>query len=242
TETEEILLFCHCLIYRTVALATQAAAFSTAKAPATSIFHSRARASLIPTSHLIPKRVGNQVQAATTLALSPTSASGLLLRGGAAADAAVLNNFYGDALGFFGGIRIPASFLAGSSLAAIFTLKNAAKSVTTGDEGGKWTKMESRTIKFYHLASLLAFLLSINTIALATSAHTSIIHGRFDPMAETAYMLMKKEFEYEFVSVRWSFLTSMFCFLGMVTSRMLIEFDLLKEMDDSTKDRSRKDM
>lgn len=30
------------------------------------------------------------------------------------------------------------------------------------------------------------------------------------------------------VSVRWSFLCSLFCFLGMVAGRMLIEFDLLK--------------
>ena len=47
-------------------------------------------------------------------------------------------------------------------------------------------------------------------------------------MAETAYMLMKREFEYEFVSCRWSFFTSIFMFLWMVASRVLIEFGLLK--------------
>jgi hypothetical protein len=36
-------------------------------------------------------------------------------------------------------------------------------------------------------------------------------------------------FHFQFVAVRWSFLMSMFCFLGMITSRVLIEFDLLKE-------------
>ena len=51
------------------------------------------------------------------LNLSPSSMSSLLVRGGSAAP--VLKNFYGDALGYFGGIRIPATFLAGSSLAAI---------------------------------------------------------------------------------------------------------------------------
>lgn len=55
-------------------------------------------------------------------------------------------------------------------------------------------------------------------------------------MAETAYMLMKREFDYEFVTVRWSFLTSIFCFLGMVTSRILIEYGLLKECDENRKD------
>lgn len=117
-------------------------------------------------------------------------------------------------LGFFGGIRTPATFLAGSSLAAIFTLKNAANSLSSNEEV---TKLERRVIKFYHLVSLLAFVLSLNTIITATGAHTAVLHGRFNQMAETAYMMMKTEFEYEFVMVRWSFLVAIFCFLGMVT-------------------------
>lgn len=84
-------------------------------------------------------------------------------------------------------------------------------------------------IKSYHFFSLIAFLLSLNTVVIATIAHTSILHGRFNEVAETAYMLMKREFEYEFVSVRWSFLTSIFMFLGMVTSRILIDFGLVKK-------------
>ena len=62
---------------------------------------------------------------------------------------------------------------------------------------GPLSTLERRVIKFYHLVSSLAFLLSLNTIILATVAHTSVLHGRFDPMAETAYMMMKREFEYE---------------------------------------------
>ena len=90
------------------------------------------------------------------------------------------------------------------------------------------TPLEKTVVKAYHVFSLVAFLLSLNTIVTATVAHTSILHGRFNELAETAYMLMKREFEFEFVSVRWSFLTSIFMFLGMVSSRMLIEFGLCK--------------
>ena len=143
----------------------------------------------------------------------------------------VLKSFYGDALGFFGGVRIPASFLAGSSLGAIFLLKNKAFHLSSA-EGGSMSKLERRVIKVYHLVSVLAFVLSLNTIAMTTMACTAIHHGRFNPMAETSYMLMKREFEYEFVMTRWSFLTSIFCFLGMLTSRVLIEFDLLKKDGD----------
>lgn len=124
-----------------------------------------------------------------SMSISPSSISSLLVRGGAAAEPA-LQNFYGDALGFFGGIRIPASFLAGSSLAAMFIFKTKA-------DNGELPKLERRVLGFYHLNSLLAFLLSLNTIATATVAHTAVLHGRFDKMAETAYMMMRREFGYE---------------------------------------------
>jgi hypothetical protein len=98
--------------------------------------------------------------------------------------------------------------------------------------------------------------MSLNTVVLATSAYTSVLHGRFDQMAETAYLMMKREFEYEvnmliisntrlriiilmlfrysqFVSVRWSFMIALFCFLGMITSRILIEFDLIGEEENN---------
>jgi len=64
------------------------------------------------------RRSKYHTKSTSKLNLSPFSVSGLLVRGGSAS-AAPLKNFYGDALGYFGGIRIPATFLAGSSLAAI---------------------------------------------------------------------------------------------------------------------------
>ncbi len=85
---------------------------------------------------------------------------------------------------------MPASFLAGSSLAAMFIFKAKAND-------GELTKLERRVLGFYHFSSLLAFLLSLNTIATATIANVAVLHGRFDKMAETAYMMMKREFEYE---------------------------------------------
>ncbi len=183
--------------------------------------------SLAPASGAFSPSSARSTKTTTTTTsrnLSPSSVGGLLLRGGAAS--AELKSYYGDALGFFGGIRIPSSFLAGTSLAAIFTLKGAADNLSStsndGSNGEELTTLEKRLIKVYHLASLLAFLLSLNTLMTAQTAYTSILHGRFDDMAETAYMLMRREFEYEFVSCRWSFLTSIFCFLGMVTSRVLI--------------------
>jgi hypothetical protein len=124
--------------------------------------------------------------------VSPSSVAALISRGGAASvQDAALTSYYGDALGYFGGIRIPASFFAGTSLAAIFLFKNVM------DEGS-YTPMERRVVKFYHLMSLLTFILSLNTTVFATMAGTSVLHGGFDTFAESAYKLLVREFEFEF--------------------------------------------
>jgi hypothetical protein len=44
------------------------------------------------------------------------------------------------------------------------------------------------------------------------------------------------------ITVRWSFLCSLFCFLGMIASRMLIEFDLLKRNNNDGDGKNKKDM
>ena len=92
----------------------QAAAFSNRNGSSVSVV-----SSLHPLSVPVVDGVRSKYHTKSTskLNLSPSSVSSLLVRGGSAAP--VLKNFYGDALGCFGGIRIPATFLAGSSLAAI---------------------------------------------------------------------------------------------------------------------------
>ncbi len=44
------------------------------------------------------------------------------------------------------------------------------------------------------------------------------------------------------ITVRWSFLCSLFCFLGMIASRMLIEFDLLNTNNNDGDGKNKKDM
>ena len=81
-------------------------------------FSNRNGSSVHPLSvAVVGGRRSYHTKSTSKLDLSPSSVSSLLVRGGSAAP--VLKNFYGDALGYFGGIRIPATFLAGSSLAAI---------------------------------------------------------------------------------------------------------------------------
>jgi hypothetical protein len=73
---------------------------------------------------------------------------------------------------------------------------------------------------------LVTFLLSTNTVMISTAALISSLHGNYDPIAESGYMLLKRSFEYEFVMTRWSYLVSLLAFIVAVTNRILFEFQL----------------
>lgn len=128
----------------------------------------------------------------------------------------VLQNFSGKADGFFDNTRTAASLVLGTALGSLFSLGSYTK-------GNNRTSLELALVKVYQLLNWTAFVLSLNTVITCTVVSTTILHGRFDPMAETPYLLLKREFEYEFVAVRWSMLVCLLLFLVMVTLRVLLE-------------------
>lgn len=134
-------------------------------------------------------------------------------------NAVLLRDFSQAAAGYFGGIRIPATMVAGSSLGALFTFSHLSLS--------KKTYMEVVLIRAYHAFILSAFALALNTIVISTAATVTMMHGRFDPKAETAYQLLRREFDYEFCVTRWGFLVALLLFILGVTTRAVVQFDLL---------------
>jgi hypothetical protein len=138
--------------------------------------------------------------------------------------AIILKDFAGAAGSFFSNARVPASIVTGSTLGALFALSNFGSSAER-------SPTEKSLIKIYRLLSWLSFVLSLNAVITSTIATTSILQGEFDPMAETAYLLLKREFEYEFVSVRWSMTVSLLLFIAIVTVRLTLEFDLWRYPD-----------
>eukprot|EP00978_Attheya_sp_CCMP212_P047654 scaffold422906_cov114-Attheya_sp.AAC.1 len=203
---------------------------SASAASAFVVYHSGAGPIL--SSHFSPSSFlpsSTPLVARTVLLLRAGGQEGLnMLAGGqgaaaAAAAGVVLKDFSGAAAGYFGGVRIPASLIAGSSLGALFSLKGLL------DNMEKKSPTERLVIQIYHVMVLISFILSLSTIVVATAATVTIMHGTFDVMAETAYILLRRELEFEFVSSRWAFLMSLFTFLVGVTGRVLLEFDLLTE-------------
>jgi len=116
---------------------------------------------------------------------------------------------------FFASIRVPASFLVAASFNELF--------MTVGDNEAGIQKF----LQILYLASMgFSFVLSMNVLILSTSALIRSLAENFDSYAETGYELLFREFHFEFVCVRWSFMTSLFGFLLAVTARILYEFEL----------------
>ena len=90
-------------------------------------------------------------------------------------------------------------------------------------------KGERFVVLIHNLNMFISFLLSLSTVIISTAANVSIIHGGFDPIATNGYMMLKREFELQFITCRFAFLTSWFTFLIGVLSRGVLEFNFMDE-------------
>lgn len=136
-----------------------------------------------------------------------------------------MSDYTSTAINYFSSVRIPASMIAGSALAALFSLSAKIKNTEINNR----TTLVTVVLLFYHLLALSSLLLSLNTIITCTAAASSIMFGCDNPIATSPYELMKREYEFEFLMTRWSFYMSLFTLLGAIASRALIEFDLLQK-------------
>ena len=135
-----------------------------------------------------------------------------------------MSDYTGTAINYFSSVRIPASMIAGSALAALFSLSSKIKD----SEINNRSVLVTMVLLFYHLFALSSLLLSLNTIITCTAAASSLMFGCDNPIATSPYELMKREYEFEFLMTRWSFYMSLFTLLGAIACRALVEFDLLQ--------------
>ena len=131
------------------------------------------------------------------------------------------------AITYFDGIRTPSALIAGSALAALFSLASEARK--SGENQHRQTALENNVVISYHILALVSFLLSLNVVVTATASGNLLMLGEVNGKATSLYHFLMREMEYDFVLARWSFFTGMFSFLGCMVSRCLIEFDLLKK-------------
>jgi hypothetical protein len=154
---------------------------------------------------------GPQLVAATTATTASTAA------------AIVAKDFSSAAIGYFDSIRVPSALIAGSALASMFSLAERTKD----HKAATRTRLESVMLIAYHILSIASLLLSLNVVVTATASSNTIMFGNHDPIATSAFALLKREYEFEFQLSRWSFFMGLFSFVGAVAVRALVDFDLL---------------
>ena len=132
--------------------------------------------------------------------------------------------FQQAALGYFNGIRLPASLIAGSSVAAVFSLLQQARDSTGLSPTEVWI------LRLYHVSAILSFVLSMTTVTTTTTASTLLLLGKsFSEVPHIdVYHFLRGELNLEFVLTRWAFLSSIITFLTGVTSRILLELHLCR--------------
>lgn len=135
---------------------------------------------------------------------------------------AVVHDCTKDALSFFTGIRTPSALIAGSSLAALFSMIKKYRDPNK-------TKAEKVTLRLFHACALFGYLLSVTTVIVSTAASTTLLLGGFNSKADSVYHFLKREMNFEFVLTRWCFFMGVLNFLVAMGGRVLIEFDLFAE-------------
>lgn len=120
---------------------------------------------------------------------------------------------------FFNSIRVPASFIVGTSFSELFT---SYKDDKENNETTVQLVLQTICVVFQGFS----FILSLSVIILSSSALVRGLTANFDPYAENGYELLFREFHLEFVCVRWAYNMSMFGFLLAVGAKILHEFEL----------------
>jgi hypothetical protein len=122
---------------------------------------------------------------------------------------------------FFQGFNTPSTLIAGSSFVALFALANHVQDTSYV------SKRKIFFLRLYHVFSLLTFCLSMTTVMSSQAAMSRLLFAQEAPhKIVDAYMFLRSRMNLEFLLCRWSFLTSIFCFLQSTLCRMLFEFDL----------------
>lgn len=145
----------------------------------------------------------------------------------AAATAAVsaARDYSGTAISYFDSMRVPAALIAGSTLATLFSLASRTKD----SQASERSQIESIVLIIYHILAVSSLLLSLNTVVTSTATSNMVLFGCPNPVATSAFALLKREYEFEFQLARWSFYIGLFSFLGTVATRALVEFELLRK-------------
>jgi hypothetical protein len=198
------------------------------QAPPPLLRHTATRCTISRLSRIIQQHQQHFTRSTTTTVLKAGSSSRSAILD-VAATSLVDPAVRAAAMSFFSSVRIPATLIAGLSIAALFSMTEKAR-----DTSGMRT-IEIVLLRLYHILSLLSFCLSMTAVLTSTSASTMLLLQKYQVVVTTTdanhhtmdvYSFLRSVMDFEFTMTRWSFLTSLFCFLSAATGRVVLEFDL----------------
>lgn len=146
----------------------------------------------------------------------------MVLRGSVPPSSMPLKDFSGSAGLYFVRIRTPSAIISGSSLGAFWTFSKTNQFTT---------RSERILLQTYHALVMSSFVLSLTNVVISTGASITVLHGHdvYNHMAESAYMLLRREFDYEFTLTRWAFSMSLLLWIVAITNRVILEFHLARK-------------
>jgi hypothetical protein len=164
----------------------------------------------------------------SSVILSPTAFSPIASAAAATTGLAPppLQSFVGEGVSFFNNMRTPAALVAAAAMKDAFALQAAPEDVR---KSRAWTMLR----ECYLLLQLLAFATEVSCIFVATHAIVSLqmSAGVSDIGTTTSLIaLMKTRFEFQYVTVRATFMTGLLAFTTAQALRVRLATRKLKEL------------
>jgi hypothetical protein len=125
---------------------------------------------------------------------------------------------------FFEGFKTPATLIAGSCIANLFTMTTEVK------ETYGMSKMKIVLLRVYHVLSLLSVCLSLTSVVTSQAGTALLLVNENQHVVASksidAYTFLRTHMNFEFIMTRWCFIMSILLFLLSTTVRMIVEFGL----------------
>jgi hypothetical protein len=128
----------------------------------------------------------------------------------------MLADYTGVSGSFFNNLRVPAALLATSAVrdAYALTLVPPANMQQFDREHGIDASRSWRALRYtYLLLMVIVLALELNVIFLATQVTAQLATKSFDARAESLVALLEREFEFEYVAVRFHFVTGLLLYV-----------------------------
>lgn len=125
-------------------------------------------------------------------------------------------DFTGPGIAFFTNLRVPAALLATTAIRDAFVLQKTPEPylMKWDRERGLHRSRAWRALRYaYCMSMLVSFALEVNVIFMTTQVSTQMATATFDGEATSLVALLIREFEFEYVTTRFQFVSGLLTYI-----------------------------